>query len=183
MRGSHCLSHVCTGGYELGMPKPASSEIETSVCHHKKLPWARNFQLISKNLFPVNCSSRLCSTMSIYLLVEGIDMVVASTNSSPPSLDGRLRERGGLSDPLNLADCSIASESSTRGHVHRLTDQSRPPSAERARSFWEGSLALDLHLCQGSPYGLSDQPCERQTRAPIYGIAQTIYEITGKADR
>ncbi len=71
----------------------------------------------------------------------------------------------------------------TRGHVHRLTYQSRSPRAKRVRSFWERLLPHNLHLCQGSPYGLSDQPCERQTRAPIHGIAQTIYEITGKADR
>jgi hypothetical protein len=71
----------------------------------------------------------------------------------------------------------------TSGHIHRLTNQSRSPRAERVRSFWEGPLTHDLHLCQGSPYGLSDQPCERQTRAPIHGIAQTIYEITGETDR
>ena len=99
-----------------------------------------------------------------------------------PSLDGRLWDKGSLSDPLSRTGCPIAGEPGTRGHVHCLTEQSRSSRAERVRSFWKGRLTEGFHLCQGGSQGLSNQPCERQTRTPIHCVAQTIDEITREAD-
>ena len=98
------------------------------------------------------------------------------------SLDGRLRDKPGLCQDLSRMGCPIAGESGTRGQVHCLTEQSRSPRAERVRSFWEGTLTEGFHLCQGGSQGLSNQPCERQTRTPIHCVAQTIDEITREAD-
>jgi hypothetical protein len=35
------MTRIRNDAYELGYPKPASSEVEATVCHHKNLLWAR----------------------------------------------------------------------------------------------------------------------------------------------